>query len=167
MARKVSVSADPAKAENLAVDATSARRIRDAIREGFSQWCRWPDRADYPDVDACGIYLLGHFDRRPRGTADPASGGVIYIGETRTSFTKRWKRFHRSASTEKWAHSGGRTYFRKFSGVRSDLYVAALPVRDLAGRDLKILVKLYESKLLCDYLLKHGRLPACNTMTTR
>ena len=118
-------------------------------------------------MNACGIYLLGHFERRPRGAADPTKGSVIYIGETRGSFAKRWAQFHRSASTGMRAHSGGRTYFRSFNVVPPELFVAALPVRDLAGREQKILVKLYESKLLCDYLLKHGRLPACNTMTTR
>ena len=60
-------------------------------------------------------------------------------------------------------HAGGITYYKKFRRLSEDLRVAALPVIGLAGRDLKILVKLYEHKLLCDYLLLHGQLPDCNT----
>lgn len=158
---------DTADEKGLPVDSLAAGRMRAAIGAGFSKWHRWNDRENHPDAASRGIYLIGHIRRVPNRPADPTSARVVYIGQTGRWFAKRWAEFDRSAATGKRAHSGGRGYHGHYGNLQSDLCVAALPVRDLKGLEFSVLVALYESKLLCDYLLLHGSLPKCNTVTTR
>ena len=129
---------------------------------------RWDDRMDYEHAKSPGVYVIAHLKRVPSGPANPLSSRVVYIGETGGSFRIRWSQFHRSARGGQ-GHGGGDNYHKKFRKPREDLHVAALPIANLGGRDLKplvkLLVKLYEDKFLCEYLLQHGRLPACNKVT--
>ena len=143
--------------------AEAQKAIRRIARQRFSPWLSWDDRHAYEHAASCGIYVIAHLRRVPRGPANPLSSRVIYIGETRRKFSVRWNEFGRSASGGV-GHAGGITYYKKFRRLNEDLHVAPFPVVGLDGRDLKILVKLYEYKLLCEFLLVHGQLPVCNTL---
>jgi hypothetical protein len=133
------------------------------IRRGFSPWLPWSDRKSFRDARLGGVYLLAHFKRTPRGAADPLSPCIVYVGETRKqTFARRWTQFNLSASSGRLAHAGGSTYFARFKKLGGGLYVAALPVTGMKVRERSLFIRLYEYKLLCDYLEKHGRLPCCN-----
>ena len=147
------------------------RALRRSTKGGFSPWMRWSAREEYEHDESPGIYILAHLDRPRGGAANPLSSRVIYIGETGRSFQNRWNEFQRSAGGGS-GHGGGDTYhskYRKPRKVPDYLYVSALPIERRKGRNLrnltKLIVKLYEDKLLYEFLVRYRRLPDCNRVT--
>lgn len=148
----------------LEITPAARRLVRRVVRQPFSDWMPWTQRNSYEHVHGTGVYVLAHFKRVPAGQADPSSSRTIYIGETGNSFGTRWRQFHHSACGRS-GHGGGITHYRRFKGSIGDLYVAALPFGELADRDGALVRVLYESHLLFMFLMRHRRLPSCNTVT--
>jgi hypothetical protein len=131
----------------------------------FSCWVSWADRSSLEGCQYPGVYLLAHFDVMPSKPADPQAQQIVYIGETcDRRLIDRWRNFHRSASTGKHAHSGGRTYRELFSDSASKLCVAALPipVEQLTEPFRSLFIRYVERKLIWEYAWKWGSAPFCN-----
>jgi hypothetical protein len=131
-------------------------------RPKFSSWYRWNDRTQ---IDGCrlpGIYVLANWQRAPTQAANPLSQNVIYIGETCSqSLSSRWRQFDRSARGGR-GHSGGKTAFKQFGILGTDLFVAALPISHPREALRNAYIRFIERKLLLDYVLRWGNLPQCN-----
>lgn len=123
----------------------------------FSRWVPWAMRETLRDIDTSGVYLISHFQEAPDNQADPLAQEIVYIGETHGQTLRiRWCQFCISASTGRTGHSGGRTYFRKYCGIRSDLHVAACLVQ-------KAYTVQVESRLIREYRDRWERRPVCNS----
>ena len=129
----------------------------------FSSWIQWKDRNSVKDASRPGVYLLANLETAPPGSAEALDERVIYIGETcSNSLIGRWKDFYRSATTGKFGHSGGLTYYRVFKGDASKLFVAAFPVDGLDGEMRSSFIRYVERKLIWEYAQEWGKLPICN-----
>ncbi|MDA1217501.1 MAG: hypothetical protein O3B38_04850 [Chloroflexi bacterium] len=125
-------------------------------------WYRWDDAQGLPESKTPGVYLLAHFNRRPR-SINTMDGNIVYIGETcGQTLRQRWKQFSTSAFQNKFAHSGGLTYFHEFPGGELDrLFVAFATPRDQEPA-LSYHIRYLERKWLHYFVQKHGAPPRCN-----
>ena len=136
----------------------------------FSAWHSWPDRLNIPNSKTLpGLYLLAHLSKSPKGSANPISQDIIYVGETHgQTLVQRWAQFDRCAFYGAKGHAGGMTYAKKYPPATvSLLYVSACPVANLP-KDKKSLVRTLfilhiERKLILQYGMKYIRLPNCNS----
>lgn len=99
----------------------------------FSRWVPWKDRSalkdrwQYPVIDYAGVYLLAHFEDPPSDeAADFLHDGIVYVGKS-SWMLRRLIQFERAAAGG-YGHSGGTSYYRKYSGIQHNLFVSALPV---------------------------------------
>ena len=98
----------------------------------------------------------------PSGPADPTDKRIIYIGETSRKMIERWRNFDRAAFLGRdGQHSGGTSYRKVYGDKGRNLYVAAMGM-ELPGKLADVYRPYVERKLLVDYYLRHGVLPACN-----
>jgi hypothetical protein len=129
----------------------------------FGNWINWAHRADLPDINRPGVYVLARLDAGVPPTVDPLSAEVIYIGLTGRSFSERFSEFVRSASKRIAGHSGGWTFSALYCNSEPSelppwLFVAASSFEiDDADR-----IEEYKEQLLNGYIARHGRAPACN-----
>ena len=129
----------------------------------FSPWFHWDERSHMSNINQPGVYLLAHFETPDPGNANPQAKEIIYIGETCTRLSKRWRQFHRSAFEGKWGHSGGRSYWKTFGKEdRHRLYVASLPIDDVAFEQRALFIRYIERKLILEYALRWGFPPILN-----
>lgn len=142
----------------------TAYRLLSAVKNPrFTRWKKWTARHDLQSTRSPGIYIMAHLKRVPRTGTDPRARAVVYIGQTcGQTLRKRLDQFHKSASTGKRAHSGGRRYYRTFGGVQPELYFAVLPVIYGRPRLRDAAIQLLESYLLDRYRKRWKRLPVCN-----
>jgi hypothetical protein len=125
-------------------------------------WYRWDDAQDLSESRSPGVYLLAHFNKVPT-SINPINANIIYIGETcGQTLRQRWKQFSTSAFQNKFAHSGGATYFHEFPrGKRHQLFVAFATPKDQEPA-LSYHIRYLERKWLHDFVQKHGAPPRCN-----
>lgn len=131
----------------------------------FSNWFSWNERCQIHGCELPGVYALAHFDRRPRGLADPLVCNVRYIGQScgREGVIGRLGLFDRSARTGKNGHSGGKTYHAQYGSISDDLCVAAFLVDDLSPAFIKTAYILFvERELIWKFSIAHKNLPQCN-----
>lgn len=130
----------------------------------FSQWNTWNRRNEISNSLSPGLYLLALFANDPPISVNPIAQEVIYVGQTSAkSLSHRLGSFHRSATTGKHAHSGGRTYHSLFSiDMINQLYVSQMPVLVLKNPALKAYLLFVERTLIWLYVTKWKKLPACN-----
>jgi hypothetical protein len=136
-------------------------------QESFSMWCRWENREEnrdgLPGLDCPGIYLLAHFAEKPPAELDATVDQVIYVGETcAQSLKKRLRNFNRSATTGKFSHSAGRSYFKLFAGIQPTLFVAILPISGSEPALRSARIRHLERKFIYEHTLACGPLPVCN-----
>lgn len=131
----------------------------------FSRWVPIADRRSLPGIQERGLYIVGRFDRCPRGAAKPLHRNVIYIGEThgpRMSIRRRLDYFARAAIHGRAKHSGGWRCFRTFGADPPDLHVAALPIIEPDQQRLEALIFAIERTLIAAYADRWGTMPVCN-----
>ncbi len=133
------------------------------LEVNFSSWRQWKDRGSLPGIKCPGVYILAQFDVMPLGIAEPLDERVVYIGETcNSSLIGRWRGFDKSACTGKFGHSGGRTYYKKFQGDTTKLFVAAFSADSLGENERSPFIRYFERKLIWEYVQKWGEMPPCN-----
>ena len=130
----------------------------------FSKWVHWSERHTLEDLLVNpGVYLLGQFSTKPSARPN-LNQPLIYIGETCTqTLSKRLYQFNRSAFEDKFAHSGGKTFRRKYNITRvpSWLYVSVLsvPQDDISSNYIRFI----ERALIWEHVRRHKRKgPKCN-----
>lgn len=129
----------------------------------FSQWTRWENRNNLPEISFPGLYIIAHRQRGSRLMANPQSKRVIYIGQTcGQTLLRRLRQFNRSATDGRRSHAGGRSYFGEFGGVQSEMYVAVLPVKKGSELDRRSYIQGLEAFLRSNYARRWGKLPVCN-----
>ena len=129
----------------------------------FSSWCPWADRKALAHLDAPGVYLLAHFSGNPPKKVAANQKQIIYVGETcDRSIGKRLALFNISASTGKRAHSGGRTYHKRFQRPSKSLYVSIVAVRQNDTGIPSLRIRYLERKFIYQYALQWGKAPLCN-----
>ena len=132
----------------------------------FSPWFKWEERSRVPNDNHPGVYALAHFDKAPRGRADPLSREIIDIGETtKGTIRSRLNYFHRAAfQGADGIHSAGETYRLLFKDIGNILWVSAFIPVDLDEPILPLFIKFIERKLILDYANRWGKPPACNKL---
>ena len=123
----------------------------------------WADRKDLECCAESGVYMMAIFQgAAPQGPGDRTAPEVVYVGETRQPFWKRWCLFDRRFKTGKGSHSGGGSYRAQFGDDTTNLYVAAMPIGsdDEVGEAYRLYV---ERKVILDYVVRHGHRPCCNS----
>ena len=128
----------------------------------FSKWVNWSKRDNLERINSPGMYLLAKFTNPPTGRADPKDKDIIYIGETCGSLAGRWRQFGRSAKGGVKGHTGGQSYFEKFKGELTQLYVAAFPVNEFEGDNREKFIRYVERKLIWEFVKEHGKAPVLN-----
>ena len=132
----------------------------------FSHWVGWDQRESIPGCRSNGVYLLAHFQNAvPIGNASPLEENIIYIGETHhQGLAKRWRDFHRSASTGRKSHAGGMTYYERFKELSGDLYVAASVTfpSSWSERQRCFYIRYAEARLVAEFCLKYRTDKLCN-----
>ena len=129
----------------------------------FSSWCPWADRKALAHLAAPGVYLLAHFSGNPPKEAAASQKQIIYIGETcNRSIGKRLTLVNKSASTGKRAHSGGRTYHKRFRCPAKTLYVSIVAIRQDEKGIPSLRIRYLERKFIYQYALQWGKAPLCN-----
>ena len=84
----------------------------------LSEWTHFGEVKNIKGVDKPGIYLLAHFEKKPKSSRVTGSDDIIYIGETtRQTIGVRLAQFARSAFKRQIGHSGGLDIFRNISRV--------------------------------------------------
>jgi len=107
---------------------------KDNVRKEFTRWLHWSERGDHLLSEDprdllhgySGVYLLAHFDRVPKGDADPTDRRIVYVGEG-GALGRRWYNFERSIA-EHPGHSGGHAYRARYKRRLETLHVAAFPI---------------------------------------
>lgn len=142
----------------------------------FSRWSPFKkiqDLSRIRGVKEPGVYLIGEFERKPKGRVDRRSKHIIYVGIGTNSTRIRLRKFYRSAFERKNESAGGEncrekirtTNKRKATRLKKRLYVAIFKVEKSRVKE-KILrdsfIKYVERHLLLGYCKKYGRLPCCN-----
>ena len=130
----------------------------------FSPWFKWEERSRIPNDDHPGVYVLAHFDKTPRGRADPLSREIIDIGETtKKTIRSRLNYFHRAAFRGAVGiHSAGETYRLLFKDIDKTLWVSSFIPIDLDEPILMLFIKFIERKLILEYANRWGKPPVCN-----
>jgi len=128
----------------------------------FSHWTVWNHRNEVKNSNLPGVYILARFKSVPTGTANPKDIQIVYIGQTSRTLKRRWSEFNRSSLKGNTGHAGGRMYWKKYKGRVKNLYVAALPVKELPKGTRMPYIWYIESKLIWEYVQKNGKLPSCN-----
>lgn len=147
---------------------------RKTPRIKFSRWSPFEkiqDLSRIRGVKEPGVYLIGEFERKPKGRVDRRSKHILYVGISVDSLRKRLRKFYHSALESKKGHSGGKNCRKKFKAIkktkdlRKRLYVAVFKVEKSRVKD-KVLrdsfIKYVERNLFLSYCKKHKRLPYCN-----
>ena len=135
--------------------------MKDIFRD-FSRWTPWDERFDL-DLSQPGVYLIGRFTLAPRGKPSPTSK-LIYIGETcGQALARRLYQFKRSAFTNKFAHSGGSTFWKQHKLKKEPgwLYISVLSVKDTEPTR-SAYIRYVERSLIWNHVARHGALPKCN-----
>jgi hypothetical protein len=136
----------------------------------FTNWVQWQNRATLGKMlNHQGIYMLAHFDEGPP-KAVSMTQEIIYVGvagKTAGSvqaIANRLNAFDRAASGKTARHSGGKSYFRQFKGIQSNLYVAVNPVNRANQVEKACYILKMERILIWRYVhrFRHG-LPICNS----
>jgi len=134
----------------------------------FEPWLHWDNRAETPNHDRPGVYVLARFDETPCTEVDPTAAEIIYIGETCSqTLADRWYQFGRSAFQQKSGHSGGWTFAATYCDNRvmpppAWLYVAALPVA-LDEPHASAFIRYAERRLIWEFVQRHGIMTPCNS----
>jgi hypothetical protein len=143
-------------------------KARQSKRPRMSGWVHWPNRSV---INHPGVYVLAHLRMVPKGPADHTIQDVIYIGESSKPLRSRWLAFHRSASSGKRSHSGGRNYNEQFKKLNRSLHVAWLEIEELNESLRNAKIRYWERRLLLEFAERRNReksnqtatlLPCCN-----
>jgi hypothetical protein len=133
----------------------------------FSEWYAWDDVKNIPCGNLPGLYIIARFKEKPRGPAEPNAQELIYIGETHGSSQNISKRLHKFFKASQvgqmvYKHSGGNRFNRVIGSDLSNIYAAGFSPRLEDERFLNPFIFYTERKLLWEYILRWGEIPACN-----
>jgi hypothetical protein len=140
----------------------------------FGHWHAWENRAEIPNCEYPGVYLLVISNRKLEGEKALCKN-ASYIGMTNSikGLMGRWYQFHRAILGNR-THSGGSAVFRthgNYKEWRKKLFVAALPVicdtKKPTASDLKKMgiITYLEYEAFANFRENHARLnkPEFNT----
>ena len=140
----------------------------------FSNWVRWEDRNDLPQIDCPGIYAIAISSRRIAGEPFSIRKEIIYFGMTnaRNGLKSRLQQFDNTISGKNQQVHGGaaRVSFKHpdYATLVPKLYVSVSYTKcavtsNLPG-DLRLMgeVARQEFHCLADYAEAFGSLPEFN-----
>ena len=112
------------------------------------------------------MYIVARLSMPSDETANPLIEEILYIGETHgreQCISKRLQKFFKASQTGGgiFKHSGGNRFHKCFEGDLSNVYAAGF-APELDEPYLTPFIYLVERQLIWDYVLKWGRMPACN-----
>jgi hypothetical protein len=129
----------------------------------FAVWYPWPGRDQVPCLREPGVYLLA-FGVGSGELVNALDERIIYIGQTCESFRKRWGQFQRQITRGKGSHSGGVSFRARCSGRSpEELFVAPWAPRVPEKQLREAYIRYAERKLILDWVVRHGKLPLCNS----
>jgi hypothetical protein len=133
----------------------------------FSEWYSWDDVKSIPHGERRGLYIIARFDKKPTGVANPNAKEILYIGETHgksQSIHKRLTMFFKAARVGDMIHkhSGGNRFNRELAGDLNNIYAAGFAPIVEDDCYLNAFIFYAERKLIWDYIVKWGTIPACN-----
>lgn len=100
----------------------------------FSNWYRWSDRSQIPDLKMPGVYVLAVSSSALEGTEFSYSPEIIYVGMTNSALglRARLRQFEDAVRGTRYNHGGAdrvRYKYRDFPALAKKLYVAVARVR--------------------------------------
>lgn len=131
----------------------------------FTPWRSWGARLSLPGIERPGLYVIAYSPSSLDGKdVDPTAREVIDIGQTtKQTLRKRLGNFDRSAFRGVVGiHSAGESFRRSFPIEESSLWVAIFSPAGVPLNVVSAFIKYAERKLLLEYALRWGKLPACN-----
>lgn len=133
----------------------------------FSEWYAWNDVKSIPCGNLPGLYIIAQFEIKPQGLAEPNVQELIYIGETHgksQSISKRLQKFFKASQVGEMIHkhSGGNRFNRLLGTDIKNIYAAGFAPIIKDEVFLNPFIFYTERKLIWEYIVKWGDIPACN-----